>query len=90
MHLTTSNTDCVLRRWQGEDKTSLVRHADNRNVWRNLTHHFPSPYTARDAKSWLLIANEPSPSIHLAIVLNGEAVGGVAAIAGEGIFQRTA
>ena len=68
----------------------MVHHANNRNVWRNLTHAFPSPYTAQDAESWVTIANEPSSSTHLAIVYRGEAVGGIGAIAGEGIYQRTA
>jgi RimJ/RimL family protein N-acetyltransferase len=90
MQLTTSNGDCVLRPWRAEDRPSLLHHANNRNVWRNLTHSFPSPYTTEDAASWVDIANTPSASTHLAIAYRGEAVGGIGAIAGEGIYQRTA
>lgn len=88
--IATSNTKCFLRRWRDDDRASLVRHANNRKVWRNLTHRFPHPYTAADAQTWVTLANEPSASIHLAIVLDGEAVGGIGAIAGEGISERTA
>jgi ribosomal-protein-alanine N-acetyltransferase len=90
MLLITSNADCELRPWRTEDMSSLVRHANNRNVWRNLTHSFPSPYTVEDAKAWITIANQASSGVHLAVVFKGEAVGGIGAIAGEGIFQRTA
>jgi len=44
---------CVVRDWSRSDKESLVRHANNRNVWRNLTHLFPHPYTDANADAWL-------------------------------------
>ena len=90
MRLRTELSDCSLRQWQPEDVGSLAGHANNRNVWRNLTHTFPHPYTLADAKSWISIANEPSANLHLAIEFQGEAVGGIGAIAGEGISERTA
>jgi ribosomal-protein-alanine N-acetyltransferase len=90
VQLATSRANCILRQWRVEDKASLVRHANNRSVWRNLTHMFPHPYTPEDAEAWVSVANEPSSSLHLAIVFEGEAVGGIGAIAGQGIFQRTA
>ena len=86
----TSDADCCLRPWRAGDKPSLVRHANNRKVWRNLTHMFPHPYTPAEAESWISIANEPSSSVHFAIVLKGEPIGGIGAITGEGIFERTA
>ena len=36
---------CRLRPWTLADEPSLVRHADSRNVWRNLRDQFPHPYT---------------------------------------------
>jgi [ribosomal protein S5]-alanine N-acetyltransferase len=90
MLLPTEIPGCVLRPWHPDDKPSLIRHANNRNVWRNLTHMFPHPYTHTDADAWVSVANQPSSSLHYAIVLESEAVGGIGAIAGEGISQRTA
>ena len=90
MQLPTELPECWLRPWQPQDTGALVKHANNRNVWRNLTHTFPHPYTLADAEAWVSLANEPSASLHLAIAFQGEAVGGIGAIAGEGVAQRTA
>lgn len=89
-HLTTSLPGCVLRAWRAADKADLVRHANNRRVWRNMTHTFPHPYTTEDADLWLEIAANPEPSIQLAIDVDGTAAGGVGVIAGEGIYCATA
>ena len=44
---------CLVRPWRLDDKPALLRHANNRNVWRNLAHRFPHPYTEADADDWL-------------------------------------
>lgn len=89
-HLPTAIPGCVLRAWRAGDKPDLVRHANNRRVWRNMTHTFPHPYTAADADLWLAIAANAGTSVQLAIEVDGQAVGGIGAIAGEGIFSATA
>lgn len=89
MKLATSIPACVLRPWAPADKASLVEHANNRNVWRNLADVFPHPYTDADAEAWFQIATRPGRSIHLAIELDGAAVGSISARTGEGIFVRT-
>jgi RimJ/RimL family protein N-acetyltransferase len=65
-----------LRPWRLTDKTSLVRHADNRNIWRNLWDAFPSPYTEADADRWLAlaVADPPIEGVY-AIEVDGEAAG---------------
>lgn len=90
MKLATAIQGCVLRPWVPADKASLIANANNRNVWRNLADVFPHPYTDADADAWLRIANSPDRSIKLAIDLNGVAIGGIGARAGDGIFVRTA
>ena len=90
MKLATSIQGCVLRPWTVADKPNLLALANNRNVWRNLADVFPHPYTDADADQWFRITSEPSRSITLAIELEGAAVGGIGARAGEGIFARTA
>jgi RimJ/RimL family protein N-acetyltransferase len=61
-----------------EDKPALLRHANNRNLWRNLRDRFPHPYLAADADAWLsrVAAALPPEGIY-AIDIAGEAVGGV-------------
>lgn len=90
MRIPTAIDGCVLRPWTPADKPSLIANANNRNVWRNLADVFPHPYTDADADQWFRIASHPDRSIKFAIELDGAAVGGIGARAGEGIFVRTA
>jgi len=90
VRIPTALRDCVLRPWHAGDQADLVRHANNRKVWRNLTHAFPHPYTDADAQQWLRIVSEQGRSVHLAIEVQGEAAGGIGAVAGEGIAAATA
>ena len=90
MRLATSIQGCVVRPWVPADKPSLIANANNRNVWLNLADVFPHPYTETDADEWLRLAGVPDRSFKLAIEIDGVAVGGIGAQAGEGIFVRTA
>ena len=81
---------CVVRDWRPSDKGSLVRFANNRNVWRNLAHKFPHPYTEADADSWLSLLAKMRPPTHWAIEIEGEAAGGIGVILGEGIYAKSA
>ena len=68
---------CRLRPWRGGDESSLVLHANNREIWLNLRDRFPHPYTRADAGAWVQIATSRMPLTDLAIDVAGEAVGGV-------------
>ena len=79
---------CTLREWQPGDEAALVAVADNRNVWRNLHHRFPHPFTPADAQYWFsFLAAMPEPT-HWAIEVDGLAVGGIGVDLGEGIFAK--
>ena len=56
---------------------SLVKHANNRNVWLNLRDRFPHPYTRTDALDWIQGSLSEKPETNFAIDLFGEAVGGM-------------
>jgi [ribosomal protein S5]-alanine N-acetyltransferase len=90
VHLRTSITECRLRPWASADGADLVAFANNRRVWRNLTDAFPHPYTKADADGWIITANAKGRSIHLAIAWNEQAIGGIGAIAGDGMKIATA
>ncbi len=68
---------CVVRSWKSSDLESLVRQANNFNVWINLRDIFPHPYTPADGQAWLARAASARPETHFAIEVNGEAVGGI-------------
>ena len=80
----------VIREWNRGDKAALVQFANNRNVWRNLTHKFPHPYTEADADWWFsFLAQMPEPT-SWAIEVDGLAVGGIGVTLREGIFVKSA
>lgn len=67
----------LLRPWYPEDARSLVKHANNQKVARNLRDAFPYPYTLKDARRWLEMVGGNKEDIILAIEVNGEAAGGI-------------
>jgi RimJ/RimL family protein N-acetyltransferase len=82
---------CTLRPWRVGDEASLVAHANNRRVSRNLKDHFPFPYTPADAAEWIAhAAAAPGPPQNFAITVDGVAVGGVGLELGADIFRRSA
>jgi ribosomal-protein-alanine N-acetyltransferase len=70
-------SSCVIRSWAWKDRDSIVRHANNRNVWINLRDRFPYPYTTSDARNWLEIVIGSKPETNFAISVDDEAVGGI-------------
>lgn len=67
----------TLREWRKGDVDSLVRHANNIKVARNLHDAFPHPYTRADAEAWIKQTESIPPGTIYAIVVDGEAVGGI-------------
>ena len=81
---------CTLRAWRVGDEASLARHANNRNVSRNLRDRFPFPYTAADAAEWISRVSTQEPVTAFAIVVDGAAVGGAGIELGADVFRRSA
>jgi len=80
----------LLRPWHIDDAVALARHANNRNIWLNLHNGFPHPYTLDDADRWLGVAISQQPTRHFAIVVEGEAAGGIGLLPKEDVFSRSA
>jgi RimJ/RimL family protein N-acetyltransferase len=66
-----------VRSWQPRDVTSLVTHANNRNISMNLRDRFPFPYTSRDGREFIKMARRMKPETFFAIAVEGVAVGGI-------------
>ncbi|HTT69542.1 MAG TPA: GNAT family protein [Gemmatimonadales bacterium] len=90
MRLELPVAGAVLRPWERGDAVSLVRHADSRAVWINLGDRFPHPYRRADADRWIEAVTGQDPAVHFAIVVNGEAVGGIGLELQADIWKRTA
>jgi RimJ/RimL family protein N-acetyltransferase len=67
----------VVRDWRPEDVPSLVRHANDRRIWRNLRDAFPHPYGRADAEAFLALVARQSPVTFFAIAVDDQAVGGI-------------
>jgi len=88
MQLTTDR--CRIRDWQPADKPALVRLANDRAVWRNLTHLFPHPYTDASADEWFAILAGLREVTYWAIEVDGALAGGIGLELGEGVHVRRA
>jgi RimJ/RimL family protein N-acetyltransferase len=77
----------LIRDWRRGDEESLVRHANNPNVARNMRDRFPNPYTHADADWWIARAGAQSRPTDFAIVVDGEAAGGIGFILQEDVAR---
>ncbi len=82
-------THALLRPWQPGDEASLVQHANNRNVSRNLRDAFPFPYTMKDAEEWIQHVSQINPVVNFAIEAEGAAVGGISLIPRGDVHRHT-
>ena len=80
----------VLRPWRTGDEASLVKYANNRNIWRNVRDRFPYPYTLEHALTWIELSKRVKPVTNFAIVVDGAAVGGIGLILKDDIYSRSA
>ena len=79
-------------KWSEKHIPDLVRHADNPAVSDNLRNIFPSPYTEEDARTWISICSAADENIdyNRAIVIDGEAAGGIGITRQADVCCRTA
>ena len=80
-------SNALLRPWRVSDAASLARHANNRNVSRNLRDGFPFPYTEADAREFIEIHVVPT---NWAIEVAGEAVGDIVLHPRTDVLRHTA
>jgi len=82
--------DPPLRPFHPEDAASIVRHANDDEVWRFLRDRFPHPYTRSDAETWIACTSVQEPPLHFGIDLEGEVVGGIGIIPGTDVDRVSA
>lgn len=81
---------CLLRPWRAGDADALVKYANNPNIARNLRDRFPHPYTLRDAKGFIQSCLSARPHVSFAIVVDGEAAGGIGISPGSDVERFSA
>jgi [ribosomal protein S5]-alanine N-acetyltransferase len=67
----------MVREWTFDDLHSLVRHANNRDIWIQLRDRFPYPYLEENGRKFLEHITAQSPPMVWAIEVDGEAAGGI-------------
>jgi RimJ/RimL family protein N-acetyltransferase len=80
----------TLRAWRPSDAPSLAKHANNPNVARQLRDRFPHPYTIADARQFVQMAAGARPTTMFAMVVEGEAVGGIGFFPGADVERFSA
>lgn len=80
----------VIRDWDPSDAESLVRHANDHEVWRRLRDQFPHPYTSADAEAWIAKARAKDPPTSFAVAVNGEAAGGIGVHPQNDVYRLSA
>ena len=79
----------LIREWRRGDEESLVRHANNPKVVRTLRDRFPHPYTRADADLWIAHASAEDPITNFALVVDGQAVGGIGFMRQDDVSRRS-
>jgi [ribosomal protein S5]-alanine N-acetyltransferase len=72
-----------LRKWTSKDLESLIKHASNYNIAKNMTNAFPFPYTEKFGRRYISRAITTKPTQTFAIDINNEAVGSI------GVYPQT-
>jgi ribosomal-protein-alanine N-acetyltransferase len=81
----------TLRTFRDADAPSIARHANNRNVSRNLRDAFPFPYRLEDAHGFIAKFNAPEQrGLVLAIEVEGAAVGAIGVHPLDDVYRRSA
>ena len=81
-----------LRPWKETDADALAKYADNKKIADFLRNGFPHPYTREDAVAFIgsvLQAGEETQCCR-AIVINGEAAGGLGVFLKEDVYCKNA
>lgn len=79
-----------IRPWTLSDLDNLVRHANNWNIAKNMTDKFPFPYSESNGRSFIEYATKDDPIHIFAIVVEGEAAGGIGIHPQEDIHRKNA
>ena len=79
-----------IRSYDDSDIPAIVKYANNRNVWKTLTDHFPHPYTETDAHQWIQYVRNQEFETNFAIATEEELIGGIGFEFLEDIHCKTA
>ena len=81
----------ILKPLKKGDEENIVRNANNRKIWINITEVFPHPYTLKEAKKWIKECNKKeNKKTHFGIVVDEKLCGCISFSLKKGSFRKTA
>ncbi len=80
----------MIRSWDEQDAPALARYANNHRIWQNMRDGFPHPYTAENARAFLLAVARQNPETFFAIASATEAMGGIGLTLNQDVHRLTA
>ncbi|MFO0594700.1 MAG: GNAT family N-acetyltransferase [Myxococcaceae bacterium] len=80
----------VLRPILEGDLPSIVQHANDREVWRNMRDAFPHPYTMDSARAFFELLSKPSNDRIFGIDVGGKIVGACGVHVQKDVYARSA
>lgn len=69
--------DFKLKKLALDDALIFALHANNHNVWINLTDRFPHPYSEENAKDFIKMTHLPQPTLVRGIYIGDEPIGAI-------------
>lgn len=84
------NENIKLRPLELTDIDRLAELANNRKISINLTDGFPFPYTADDAKKFIMNLLNQNPTTTFGIEYEGEYVGNIGLVKGTDVYRKSA
>ncbi len=77
-----------LKKLELADALIFSMHANNRNIWRNLTNRFPHPYTEENAIDFIKLTLKPEPAQILGIYVGTEPIGTIGLHPLDDVFSK--
>lgn len=79
-----------IRSYERNDLDSLIKYANNYNIYKWLKNSFPHPYTEDDAVVWLANSSTQNPETNFAIANDSELIGAIGFHLREDVFKYNA
>jgi RimJ/RimL family protein N-acetyltransferase len=80
--------DFILKELSLDDALIFALHANNYNVWINLTDRFPHPYTEEHAKDFIKMTLLPAPIEVKGIYIGDEPIGAIGLHPMDDVFRN--
>lgn len=77
MNLPFLNNKYLIRDFEISDVNSLVKYANNYEIFRWVKDNFPFPYKTQNAEQWITLSKNSNDGLNYAIANKNEAIGGI-------------